>query len=115
MQDNIELINDIPAFSDLTFITNEENKKLIDRFKVLIKDSRFFDVLVGYFYTTGFYSLYKSLEKTEKIRILIGISTNRETIKLIEEARKKQSLISFSSSEAKDKFKESIIFELENS
>jgi hypothetical protein len=35
---------------DLTFITNEEGKTLKDRFNVLIKDARFFDCLVGYFY-----------------------------------------------------------------
>jgi len=38
--------------SDLTFITNEENQKLLDRFRVLIKDTQFFDVLVGYFFTS---------------------------------------------------------------
>ena len=64
--------------SDLTFITNEENKNLSERFKVLIKDTRLFDVLVGYFYTSGFHAIYKSLENTEKIRILIGISTNKQ-------------------------------------
>ena len=35
--------------SDLTFITNEQNQTLKDRFQVLIQDARFFDVLVGYF------------------------------------------------------------------
>jgi len=74
--------------SDLTFITNKEDKNLQERFKVLIKDSRFFDVLVGYFYTSGFHALYKALEKTERIRILIGISTNRQTYDLLEQARK---------------------------
>jgi len=49
--------------SDLTFITNENNRNLLERFKVLIKDTHSFDVLVGYFYTSGFYSLYKSLVK----------------------------------------------------
>lgn len=39
--------------SDLTFITNEKNQTLLDRFRVLIKDTLFFDVLVGYFYTSG--------------------------------------------------------------
>jgi hypothetical protein len=57
--------------SDLTFITNEENQTLKQRFETLIKDTKFFDVLAGYFYTSGFYSLYKTLEKTEKIIILI--------------------------------------------
>ncbi len=47
--------------SDLTFITNEKNRNLLERFKVLIKDTRLFDVLVGYFYTSGFHALYKSL------------------------------------------------------
>ena len=61
--------------TDTTFITNEGEKNLRERFRVLIKDTRFFDVLVGYFYTSGFYVLYKSLENTEKVRILIGIST----------------------------------------
>ena len=70
--------------TDLTFITNEQDNNLRDRFAVLIKDSQFFDVLVGYFYTSGFCSVYPSLEKTEKIRILIGISTNRQTYDLIQ-------------------------------
>ncbi len=52
--------------TDLTFITNEPNRNLLDRFKVLIKDTELFDVLVGYFFTSGFYVLYKSLEKTKK-------------------------------------------------
>jgi HKD family nuclease len=64
--------------TDLTFITNEENQTLKDRFNVLIKDARFFDVLVGYFFTSGFYAIYKSLENTEKIIILVGISTDKQ-------------------------------------
>jgi hypothetical protein len=50
--------------TDLTFITNEESCTLGDRFKVLIKDSRFFDCLVGYFHTRGFYTIYESLKNT---------------------------------------------------
>jgi len=70
--------------TDLTFITNEEGKSLKDRFNILVKDTRFFDVLVGYFYTSGFYAIYPQLEKTEKIRILIGISTNQQTYDLLQ-------------------------------
>ena len=69
--------------TDLTFITNEKGKYLKDRFKVLIKGSKLFDCLVGYFYTSGFYAIYNSLENTEKIRILIGISTDRKTYELL--------------------------------
>ncbi len=88
--------------SDLTFITNESGKTLRDRFEVLIKDTRFFDVLVGYFYTSGFYSIYKPLEKTEKIRILIGINTNRRTTDLIQHAQQQE--LKFSSPETKAHF-----------
>ncbi len=69
--------------NDLTFIMNEKGHNLKDRFEVLIKDTSFFDCLVGYFYSSGFHALYRSLENTEKIRILIGISTNKSTHDLI--------------------------------
>ena len=52
---------------DITFITNEEGKTLKNRFSTLVKDTQFFDCLVGYFYASGFYAIYKSLENTEKI------------------------------------------------
>ncbi len=56
--------------NDLTFITNENGKNLKDRFTKLIKDTRFFDVLVGYFYTSGFYAIYPQLEKTDNREIV---------------------------------------------
>jgi hypothetical protein len=64
--------------SELTFITNEQGKNLSDRFSVLLGDNtRFFDCLVGYFFISGFHKLYRALTQTEKIRILIGIKTDR--------------------------------------
>ncbi|MFN6991789.1 MAG: phospholipase D-like domain-containing protein, partial [Fervidobacterium sp.] len=72
---------------DLTFITNESGKSLKDRFKQLLKDSRFFDCLVAYFYVSGFYNLYDSLENAEKIRILTGIGVGKETYDLIQSAQ----------------------------
>jgi len=99
--------------TDLTFITNEQDKNLSERFKVLIKDTKFFDVLVGYFYTSGFYSIYKSLENTKKIRILIGISTNRETYKLIQKSYvPRQESLQFSHAEAKEKFSDTLVEEM---
>ncbi len=97
--------------TDLTFVTNEKGESLRDRFRVLIKDTRFFDALVGYFYTSGFYALVKPLEKTEKIRILIGISTNREAYDLIQQA--KQEALPLSSAEVKENFSEAVSKEME--
>src|SRR3990172_6594713 len=102
--------------TDLSFITNEPNQTLKDRFEVLIKDTSFFDCLVGYFYTSGFHALYKSLEKTEKIRILIGISTSRQTYDLLEQARKSnQQAIDFSHAEAKEEVENMVEKELSDS
>jgi superfamily II DNA/RNA helicase len=100
--------------TDLTFITNESEGNLLNRFKVLIKDARFFDSLVGYFYTSGFYKLYPVLEKTEKIRILIGIGTGRGTIENIR-AAEEQLALTFSHAEAKEEFSTLIASELEES
>jgi len=88
--------------TDLSFITNEENQSLKERFEVLIKDTSFFDCLVGYFYSSGFHAIYSSLENTEKIRILIGISTSRQTFEMMEKANRPiQQTFDFSHAEAK--------------
>ena len=94
------------ADTDLIFITNEPDRNLLERFRVLIKDTQFFDVLVGYFFTSGFHALYKSLEKTKKIRILIGISTNPKTTQLIHQS--KQQDLQFSYAETKEHFSDLI-------
>ncbi len=70
--------------SDLTFITNEKDQTLRSRFETLIKDTRLFDCLVGYFYASGFLSIYGPLKNAEQIRVLIGISTNRRTFDVME-------------------------------
>ena len=100
---------------DLTFITNEKERNLLERFKVLIKDTQFFDALVGYFYTSGFHAIYKSLEHTDKIRILIGISTDQKTFDSLQEAKEEQQEISFSHAEVKETFSGLVTGELENS
>tara|TARA_Y100000389_G_scaffold203331_1_gene251429 strand:+ start:1065 stop:4241 length:3177 start_codon:yes stop_codon:yes gene_type:complete len=94
--------------NDQTFITNQDGVTLKKRFSALIKDTRLFDALVGYFYTSGFKAIYPSLKVTEKIRILIGISTNYETFKAIQSTR-------MSHKEVCDKYSEIVQDELENS
>ena len=102
--------------TDTTFITNEGEKNLRERFRVLIKDTRFFDVLVGYFFTSGFYALYESLENAEKIRILIGIGTGRQTITLVKQSQSPtQGVLQFSHAEAKEEFGNSLAAEMEES
>lgn len=96
------------AHSDLTFITNEAGNTLSDRFRTLVKDTKYFDVLVWYFYTSGFWQIYPEIESSEKIRILIGISTNREVYDTIQ-----QSLI-LSHTELKSIYSENVSSEIES-
>jgi len=52
--------------SDLTFLTNEPGKSLLDRFQALLgENTMFLDCLVGYFMISGFHKLYPALEWTE--------------------------------------------------
>ena len=44
--------------TDLTFFTNEDGHSSLSRFKSTLKDTQLFDVLVGYFRSSGFYQLY---------------------------------------------------------
>lgn len=102
--------------SDLTFITNEKGQNLKRRFETLIKDTRFFDCLVGYFYTSGFFNIYKSLESTEHIRVLIGISTDKRTFDLIENSKEPYwTELRFSHAETKEKLEGEIEQEFEYS
>ncbi len=102
--------------SDTTFITNEGENNLRKRFQTLIKDTRLFDVLVGYFYSSGFHSLYQSLETTQHIRILIGINTNKPIVDLIQQAQPPtQTAFEFSHAEVKDEFCNRVANEMENS
>ena len=102
---------------DLRFITNEKGQTLLNRFNTLTKGTKFFDCLVGYFYTSGFHAMYKSLEKTEKIRILIGISTDKSTYDLIQDSKKIeiQQELGFSNKEAKTIFSDKVVEELNHS
>jgi len=70
--------------NDLTFFTNEQNATLLDRFTTILEHVKYFDVLVGYFRTSGFHRLYKSFEDVEKIRILVGLNIDRKTYEIFE-------------------------------
>lgn len=87
--------------TDSTFITNEGEDTLENRFKQLIPNTKFFDCLVGYFYPSGFFRIYKELEEVEKIRILIGIGTSQQTIDMLSKARAFQTKLRDSSQEIK--------------
>lgn len=101
---------------DLTFLTNESGKALGDRLANLLRDdTRFFDCLVGYFFISGFYKLYPFLEKVEKIRILVGLQTDRTAYELIQKAEEQNELPLKSHAEAMKQVSKDVLGELEKS
>jgi HKD family nuclease len=76
--------------NDLTFFTNEENATLLDRFITVLNHAKYFDVLVGYFRTSGFFRLYESFEGIEKVRILVGLNVDRKTFEIFEASKQGQ-------------------------
>ncbi|GAO28332.1 helicase-related protein [Geofilum rubicundum] len=101
--------------TDLTFFTNEEGHTLLSRFKSTLKDTHFFDVLVGYFRASGFYQLYDALEPIEKIRILVGLSIDRDSYDMMQ-YHQQNGIIDFESHQrTKKKFQANLKEEIENS
>jgi superfamily II DNA/RNA helicase/HKD family nuclease len=101
--------------SDLTFFTNEEGQSLLSRFKATLKDTQLFDVLVGYFRTSGFYQLYESLEPVEKIRILVGLNVDRETYDIMQYHEQLGMLDFESHQRTKKQFQQNLKTEIETS
>jgi hypothetical protein len=65
------------AYSDLTFFTNEPERDLYSRFNSILRNNtQFFDILVGYFRTSGFFKLYPAMQGIDKIRVLVGLNAD---------------------------------------
>lgn len=102
--------------NDLKFFTNEPERDLYRRFTAILKsNTQFFDALVGYFRTSGFFKLYPALEDVEKIRILVGLDVDRFTVKIIDRLKDEIQYTSFTRKEKKEILEQSIENEFENS
>lgn len=95
--------------NDLTFFTNEPERDLYSRFaKILKSNTQFFDILVGYFRTSGFFKMYEAMDSVEKIRILVGLNVDKYTVKIIDQANSEMAYESPTIKEAKEVFSKSI-------
>jgi HKD family nuclease len=99
--------------SDLKFFTNSNSDSLYDRFVSTTRDAQFFDVLVGYFRTSGFFRMYKELESVEKIRILVGLNTDRKSFELLEDAKSQGDLDFGSHKRCREIYTKSLSHEME--
>jgi superfamily II DNA/RNA helicase len=92
--------------NDLTFFTNEPERDLYSRFSnILRNNTQFFDVLVGYFRTSGFFKLYPAMGDTETTRILVGLNVDSKTVEIVNLSHK----------EAKEAFSETVEGEFNHS
>lgn len=102
--------------TDLKFFTNEPERDLYSRFSAILKsNTQFFDVLVGYFRTSGFFKMYEAMEDVEKIRILVGLNVDKYTVKIIDKANSEIAYESLTIKDAKDAFSEGVKTEFEKS
>lgn len=102
--------------TDLKFFTNEPERDLYSRFSAILRsNTQFFDVLVGYFRTSGFFKMYEAMEDVEKIRILVGLNVDKYTVKIIDRANSEIAYESLTIKDAKDAFSEGVKTEFEKS
>ena len=101
--------------TDLTFFTNDQQHTLLDRFKATLADTQLFDVLVGYFRSSGFYQLYDSIEPITKTRILVGIGLDAESYRAINSYQDQGALDFDSHSNTKKQFQDNLLQEVEDS
>jgi len=62
--------------SSTKFFTNQDTNTLINKIEGIFKhrNIHFFDALVGYFRASGYFQIRKFIEKSQQIRILVGIN-----------------------------------------
>lgn len=95
--------------NDLTFFTNEPERDLYSRFsKILKSNTQFFDILVGYFRTSGFFKMYEAMESIERIRILVGLGVDRYTVRIIDRASAEAVYDAPTVKESKEAFSEEV-------
>ena len=84
------------------FFTNNQENTLLEKFKGIFKysDVSFFDVLVGYFYSSGYFRIRKYLKDVKEIRILVGIGIDN----LIRNAKQQSIEFHFNSAETKKEY-----------
>lgn len=101
--------------TDLTFFTNEPGQSLLERFKTTLKDTQYFDVLVGYFRSSGFYQLSEAIEPIDKVRILVGLGIDEDSYNTINEYQNQTTFDFASHYNAKKEFQKNLIHEIESS
>ena len=73
--------------ADTVFFTNKEGNTLLERFRRILRKAKTFDILVGYFYWTGFHNVSTEMQALDNIRILVGMRADEAVHKLNAQAK----------------------------
>lgn len=84
------------------FFTNEKENTLINKFDGIFKHTsvHYFDALVGYFRSSGYFQIREYLKNVAKVRILVGIDVDY----LISESARKGLEFNFNTQVTRDEF-----------
>src|SRR5690606_25256776 len=74
-------------------IIDNRNEKLADHIREILPASKSAKFAVGYFFLSGLEALGTSLDSICELRLLIGNTSNRETVEQLSEAYKRLDLV----------------------
>jgi HKD family nuclease len=74
-------------------IIDNRNQKLVDKINCILESSEAAHFAVGYFFISGFTAISNRLNSIKQLRLLIGNTSNRETIEQIAQGYKRLELI----------------------
>ncbi len=66
-------------------VIDNRNEKLVDHINLILDSTEKARFAVGYFFLSGFQSIAKELQHVKELRLLIGNTTNRETLEQLAE------------------------------
>jgi ERCC4-related helicase len=94
------------------FFTNDGENTLLKKFDGIFKytNVHFFDALVGYFRSSGYFKIRKHLNGVKKIRILVGIDVD----KLISQAAHRGLEFNFNSALTREEFLKELKVDIQN-
>ena len=74
-------------------IIDNRNQKLVDKINCILDSSEAANFAVGYFFLSGFTAIAERLKDIKELRLLIGNTSNRETIEQIAQGYRRLELI----------------------
>jgi len=95
------------------FFTNTDQNTLLNKFEGVFTHTKVFylDILVGYFYSSGYFKIRKFLDNVSEIRILVGIDLDNRARKAISKGLE----LNFNADSAREEFLKKAVKDIQDS